>query len=317
MGIWKGKSTKMRCRSITGWGLSHPSEKYEFVIWDDDIPYGKIINSCSKPPVMINMFLTFCSTHCMSRVMEILPVSHMSIHFPYLLRLRCSENPKPPAITTTGKGVNIMCTVWMRLKRGVTFVWWKTWNINQPNEWINQWMNQPTSKKAGNQPTNQPINQPINQSMNQSINQSISQINQAITLITIYALITLTNFTHWLGCQVVFGLQLQAASTQMVCHPLQSLGKLIEYFFLGTKGIPKITKLLNWFCPNVNRNMCANNSRANKNHGYVALEWFSLRSFFQILLYMSRSISLGYDKSKKQFTHSLQYNGWINSGWFI
>jgi len=24
--------------SMTGWWLSHPSEKYEFVSWDDDIP---------------------------------------------------------------------------------------------------------------------------------------------------------------------------------------------------------------------------------------------------------------------------------------
>jgi len=24
--------------TITGWWLSHPSEKYEFVSWDDDIP---------------------------------------------------------------------------------------------------------------------------------------------------------------------------------------------------------------------------------------------------------------------------------------
>ena len=23
---------------MTGWWLSHPSEKYEFVSWDDDIP---------------------------------------------------------------------------------------------------------------------------------------------------------------------------------------------------------------------------------------------------------------------------------------
>ena len=30
----------------TGWWLGHPSEKYEFVNWDDDIPniYGKIKN---------------------------------------------------------------------------------------------------------------------------------------------------------------------------------------------------------------------------------------------------------------------------------
>jgi hypothetical protein len=29
---------------VTGWWLSHPSEKYEFVSWDDDVPnmMGKI-----------------------------------------------------------------------------------------------------------------------------------------------------------------------------------------------------------------------------------------------------------------------------------
>jgi len=32
----------------TGWWLSHPSEKYEFVSWDDDIP--TIWKTCSKPP---------------------------------------------------------------------------------------------------------------------------------------------------------------------------------------------------------------------------------------------------------------------------
>ena len=33
-------------------GGLNPSEKYEFVSWDDDIPnmMGKIIHSCSKPP---------------------------------------------------------------------------------------------------------------------------------------------------------------------------------------------------------------------------------------------------------------------------
>ena len=32
----------------SGWWLTYPSEKYEFISWDDDIPiYGK---KCSKPP---------------------------------------------------------------------------------------------------------------------------------------------------------------------------------------------------------------------------------------------------------------------------
>ena len=33
------------------WWLTYPSEKYEFVSWDDDIPnIWKVKNSCSKPP---------------------------------------------------------------------------------------------------------------------------------------------------------------------------------------------------------------------------------------------------------------------------
>ena len=40
------------CINIPGWWYNYPSEKYEFVSWDDDIPnlMGKIIHSCSKPP---------------------------------------------------------------------------------------------------------------------------------------------------------------------------------------------------------------------------------------------------------------------------
>jgi hypothetical protein len=33
-----GKNEKMILEKISGWWLSHPSEKYEFVSWDDDIP---------------------------------------------------------------------------------------------------------------------------------------------------------------------------------------------------------------------------------------------------------------------------------------
>ena len=37
---------------LSGWWYTNPSEKYEFVSWDDDIPniWKVIIQSCSKPP---------------------------------------------------------------------------------------------------------------------------------------------------------------------------------------------------------------------------------------------------------------------------
>ena len=38
--------------STSGWWLGHPPEKYEFVIWDDEIPNinGKIKFMATKPP---------------------------------------------------------------------------------------------------------------------------------------------------------------------------------------------------------------------------------------------------------------------------
>ena len=35
-GQWKNE--KMRLEKISGWWLNHPSEIYELVSWDDDIP---------------------------------------------------------------------------------------------------------------------------------------------------------------------------------------------------------------------------------------------------------------------------------------
>ena len=35
---------------FSGWWLSHPSEKYDFVSWDDDIPNIWKNKKCSKPP---------------------------------------------------------------------------------------------------------------------------------------------------------------------------------------------------------------------------------------------------------------------------
>ena len=37
----------------TGWWLTYPSEKYEFVSWDDDIPNIWKNQKCSKPPTSI------------------------------------------------------------------------------------------------------------------------------------------------------------------------------------------------------------------------------------------------------------------------
>ena len=37
-------------QNVTGWWLSHPSEKYEFVSWDDDIPnIWKVIPNSMVP----------------------------------------------------------------------------------------------------------------------------------------------------------------------------------------------------------------------------------------------------------------------------
>ena len=35
---------------VTGWWYTYPSEEYEFVSWDDEIPNIWKSNKCSKPP---------------------------------------------------------------------------------------------------------------------------------------------------------------------------------------------------------------------------------------------------------------------------
>ena len=37
----------------TGWWLTYPSEKYEFVSWDDYSQYMENLSKCSKPPTSI------------------------------------------------------------------------------------------------------------------------------------------------------------------------------------------------------------------------------------------------------------------------
>ena len=40
----------------TGWWYTYPSEKYEFVSWDDDIPNMWKNKKCSKPPTSIYIY---------------------------------------------------------------------------------------------------------------------------------------------------------------------------------------------------------------------------------------------------------------------
>jgi hypothetical protein len=54
-------ATKLKSFELkSGWCLTYPSEKYEFVSWDDDIPniWKVIIQSCSKPPTRSGFFVT-------------------------------------------------------------------------------------------------------------------------------------------------------------------------------------------------------------------------------------------------------------------
>ena len=44
---------KLRHSSISGWWCTYPSEKYDFVSWDDDIPNIRKNKKCSKPPTSI------------------------------------------------------------------------------------------------------------------------------------------------------------------------------------------------------------------------------------------------------------------------
>ena len=55
------RATKLKSFELkSGWCLTYPSEKYEFVSWDDDIPniWKVRIQSCSKPPTRSGFFVT-------------------------------------------------------------------------------------------------------------------------------------------------------------------------------------------------------------------------------------------------------------------
>jgi hypothetical protein len=46
----EGTSLGNSTQGWTGWWYTYPSEKYEFVSWDDDIPNIWKNKKCSKPP---------------------------------------------------------------------------------------------------------------------------------------------------------------------------------------------------------------------------------------------------------------------------
>ena len=48
-----GLDTEKNTYYISGWWLTYPSQKYEFVSWDDDIPNIWTNKTCSKPPTSI------------------------------------------------------------------------------------------------------------------------------------------------------------------------------------------------------------------------------------------------------------------------
>ena len=50
-------------QKITGWWLGHPSEKYEFVSWDDEIPNinGNMPKMATKPPTRVNLYVNLAS----------------------------------------------------------------------------------------------------------------------------------------------------------------------------------------------------------------------------------------------------------------
>ena len=46
-------------RTISGWWLTYPSEKYELVSWDDYNDYSQYMEKCSKPPTRYIVILLF------------------------------------------------------------------------------------------------------------------------------------------------------------------------------------------------------------------------------------------------------------------
>ena len=82
--------------SYTGWWLTYPSEKYDFVSWDDDIPNIWKNKTCSKPQTSISSFkfLIFLGV-CTSTMMDFTGASRAHIfRFPWSICRHPEELPE-------------------------------------------------------------------------------------------------------------------------------------------------------------------------------------------------------------------------------
>ena len=65
----------------TGWWYTYPSENYELVSWDDDIPNIWKNKNCSKPPTTyLSAFLFIYLPTCLSRPVPVDPKSMQDLH---------------------------------------------------------------------------------------------------------------------------------------------------------------------------------------------------------------------------------------------
>ena len=79
-------SDKPHSITISGWWYTYPSEKYEFVSWDDDIPNIWENKKCSKPPTR---YIKFNHSH-----MAIKNYAFTSIFFPLDISIEVGNVPR-------------------------------------------------------------------------------------------------------------------------------------------------------------------------------------------------------------------------------
>ena len=69
IGIWNINPWISIYIYISGWWYTYPSEKYEFVSWDDEIPKIWENKTCSKPPTIYMYIYIICVCVCVSIAM--------------------------------------------------------------------------------------------------------------------------------------------------------------------------------------------------------------------------------------------------------
>ena len=69
IGIWNINPWISIYIYISGWWYTYPSEKYEFVSWDDEIPKIWENKTCSKPPTIYMYIYNMCMCVCVSIAM--------------------------------------------------------------------------------------------------------------------------------------------------------------------------------------------------------------------------------------------------------